>query len=47
MIIYLFLWFPQVNRVGLKIRASVITTVYNKALSVSLTTLSEFTTGEV
>ncbi|XP_067031621.1 ATP-binding cassette sub-family C member 10-like isoform X2 [Acropora muricata] len=36
-----------VNKIGLKIRAVVITTVYNKALSVSLTTLSAFSSGEV
>ena len=35
------------NKIGLKIRAVVITTVYNKALSVSLTTLSAFSSGEV
>ena len=37
----------QVNKIGLKIRAAVITTVYNKALGVSLTTLSKFSSGEV
>lgn len=36
-----------VNKIGLKIRAVIITTVYNKALSVSLTTLSTFSSGEV
>ncbi|XP_015763601.1 PREDICTED: multidrug resistance-associated protein 7-like [Acropora digitifera] len=36
-----------VNKIGLKIRAVVITTVYNKALCVSLTTLSAFSSGEV
>ncbi|XP_078352062.1 ATP-binding cassette sub-family C member 10-like isoform X2 [Oculina patagonica] len=36
-----------VNKIGLKIRAAVITTVYNKSLSVSLTTLSKFSSGEV
>lgn len=35
------------NKIGLKIRAAVITTVYNKSLAVSLTTLSKFSTGEV
>ncbi|KAJ7321461.1 Multidrug resistance-associated protein 7 [Desmophyllum pertusum] len=36
-----------VNKIGLKIRAAVITTVYNKSLAVSLTTLSKFSSGEV
>lgn len=35
------------NKIGLKIRAAVITTVYNKSLAVSLTTLSKFSSGEV
>ena len=35
------------NKIGLKIRAAVITTVYNKSLAVSLTTLSKFSAGEV
>lgn len=39
--------FFQVNKIGLKIRAAVITTVYDKSLSVSLTTLSKFSSGEV
>jgi len=36
-----------VNKIGLKIRVAVITTVYNKSLAVSLTTLSKFSSGEV
>lgn len=37
----------QVNKVGLKIRAALITEVYRKALHVSTTTLSRFSTGQV
>ena len=37
----------QMSKVGLKIRAAVMTEVYRKALSVSSTTLSKFSTGEV
>ena len=45
-ILSLYIFF-QVNKIGLKIRAAVITTVYDKSLSVSLTTLSKFSSGEV
>lgn len=45
-ILLLYIFF-QVNKIGLKIRAAVITTVYDKSLSVSLTTLSKFSSGEV
>ena len=37
----------QVNKVGLKLRAAIITEVYRKALSVNFTTLSKFSTGQV
>ena len=37
----------QVNKVGLKLRAAIITEVYRKALFVSSTTLSKFSTGQV
>ncbi|XP_064623538.1 ATP-binding cassette sub-family C member 10-like [Lineus longissimus] len=35
------------NLVGLKIRASIITTVYYKTVSVSMVSLGKFTTGEI
>ena len=35
------------NKVGLKLRAAIITEVYRKALSVNSTTLSKFSTGQV
>eukprot|EP00058_Branchiostoma_floridae_P004581 XP_002590069.1 hypothetical protein BRAFLDRAFT_83311 [Branchiostoma floridae] len=37
----------QINKVGIQIRAALVTTVYHKALAVSSTSLSGFTTGEV
>lgn len=37
----------QVNKVSVKIRAALITEVYRKALSISSTTISKFSTGEV
>ena len=39
--------FLQVTKVGLKIRAALITEVYRKALSVNSATLSQFSTGQV
>ena len=39
--------YHQVNKIGLKLRAAIITEVYRKALSVSSTTLSKFSTGQV
>ena len=39
--------FPQVTKVGLKIRAALITEIYRKALSVNSATLSKFSTGQV
>lgn len=37
----------QVYKVGLKVRAALITEVYRKSLSISLTTLSQYSTGQV
>ena len=37
----------QMNKVGLKIRAAIMTEVYRKPLAVTATTLSKFSTGEV
>eukprot|EP00794_Sanderia_malayensis_P019839 gene19839-21781_t len=37
----------QVNKVGLQCRAALITTVYEKALAVSSTTLSAFSSGQI
>ena len=37
----------QVNKVGLKVRAALITEVYRKSLSVNLTTMSRYSTGQV
>ena len=37
----------QINKVGMKVRAAIITAVYHKALHVSSTELSQFSTGEV
>ena len=39
--------YPQVNKVGLQIRAAVITSVYHKTLAVKSTGLHTFSTGEV
>ena len=38
---------PQVNKVGLKVRGALITEVYRKSLSVSLATMSRYSTGQV
>lgn len=35
------------NRVGVQVRAAVITAVYGKALAVSTATMQEFSTGQV
>ncbi len=35
------------NKVGLKIRASLVTEIYRKALSVNMVSISKFSTGEV
>ena len=37
----------QVNKIGLKLRAAIITEVYRKALAVNSATLSKFSTGQV
>jgi hypothetical protein len=37
----------QVNKVGLKVRAALITEVYRKSLSISLSTMSRYSTGQV
>ncbi|XP_064395751.1 ATP-binding cassette sub-family C member 10-like [Halichondria panicea] len=37
----------QVNKVGVKVRSALITEIYRKALSVTTTTLSHFSTGQV
>lgn len=37
----------KVNKVGLKIRTAIVTEIYRKALSISSTTLSQFSTGQV
>ena len=39
--------FSQVNKVGLKVRAALITEVYRKSLSISLATMSRYSTGQV
>ncbi len=36
----------QVNKVGVKVRSALITEIYRKALSVTTTTLSHFSTGQ-
>jgi hypothetical protein len=41
------MFLPQVNKVGLQIRAAVITSVYHKTLAVKSTGLYTFSTGEV
>ena len=42
-----FSFHQQVNKVGLKVRAALITEVYRKSLSINLTTMSTYSTGQV
>ena len=44
---YLFLIWFKVNKVGLQIRAALITSVYHKTMVVKATGLFTFSTGEV
>ena len=41
------LCYLQVNRVGVQVRAALITAIYGKALAVSTATMQAFTTGQV
>ena len=40
-------FFVQVNRVSVQVKGAVITSIYQKALSVNIVRLQKFSTGEV